>query len=513
MIYLSIDLQAILSAVLRFVFNIINFYSMKKFIFKTLLIFSIMTGKSYSQNIESRDDFKKYYDQYKVEGTFVLYDQNNDKYVCYNQIEKDEPFIPASTFKIMNSLIGLETGVISDENFVIPWDSVIRQVENWNKDHDMKTAFKNSTVWYYQELARRVGGKQMKYWLNIANYGNADTSGGIDKFWLTGGLRISPVQQTGFLKRLHDNTLPFSQRSMDIVKKIMIAEETPDYTVRGKTGWSSMNNLDIGWYVGYLETKDNVYYFANCIQTADADNSGFAQARKEIAYQILNDMDLITGKDLKISHLTGGFYIFTTYKDFNGQPFPSNGMYLVTDDGVLMFDTPWDTAQCQPLLDYIENHHNKKVVFCISTHYHDDRTAGLDFLKSKGVKTFSSKQTYDLCRESNNDQAEFYFIGDTTFVFGDHSFQTFYPGEGHTKDNIVLWFDNEKILYGGCLVKSTENSNLGNIADANINEWPVTVNNVIKKFHDPVSVIPGHFGWDNNQGLQHTLELLKQNDK
>ena len=386
------------------VFIKLLFISMNELIFKTLLIFFILTGHAKSQNIESKDDFKKYYDQYNVDGTFVLYDQSNDKYVCYNPSLINHPFIPASSFKIMNSLIGLESGVISDENFVIPWDSVIRQVENWNKDHDLKTAFKNSTVWYYQELARRVGGKQMKYWLDKVNYGNADTSGGIDKFWLTGGLRISPVQQIGFLKRLHDNALPFSQRSMDIVKKIMIAEETPDYTIRGKTGWSSMDNIDIGWYVGYLETNNNVYYFANCIQSADADNSGFAQARKEIAYKILNDLDLITGKDLKISHLTGGFYIFTTYKDINGQPFPSNGMYLVTDSGVLMFDTPWDTAQCQPLLDYIEKLHNKKVVFCISTHYHDDRTAGLDFLKSNGVKTYSTKQTYDLCRIHNEKQ-------------------------------------------------------------------------------------------------------------
>ena len=495
------------------VFIKLLFISMNELIFKTLLIFFILTGHAKSQNIESKDDFKKYYDQYNVDGTFVLYDQSNDKYVCYNPSLIKQPFIPASTFKIMNSLIGLETGVIPDEYFVIPWDSVVRQVVNWNKDHDLKTAFRNSTVWYYQELARRVGGKQMKYWLDKADYGNADTSGGIDKFWLTGGLRISPVQQIGFLKRLHDNALPFSQRSMDIVKKIMIAEETPDYTIRGKTGWSSMDNIDIGWYVGYLETNNNVYYFANCIQSADADNSSFAQARKEIAYQILNDLDLITDKDLKISHLTGGFYIFTTYKDINGQPFPSNGMYLVTDSGVLMFDTPWDTAQCQPLLDYIEKHHNKKVVFCISTHYHDDRTAGLDFLKSNGVKTYSTKQTYDLCRIHNEKQPEFYFNNDTTFIFGDHLIQTYYPGEGHTKDNIILWFDKEKILYGGCLVKSTDNSNLGNTANANIIEWPASVNNVINKFPEPVFVIPGHFSWDNNQGLQHTLELLKNSDK
>ena len=253
-----------------------------------------LTNYVQSQTIEIRDDFKKYYDQYNAEGTFALYDQNNDRLITCNQSQLNEPFIPASTFKILNSLIGLETGVIEDENFVLSWDSVVRQVPDWNKDQDLKSAFKNSTVWYYQELARRVGGKQMKYWLDKVNYGNADTSGGIDKFWLSGGLRITPLQQIDLLKRLRNNMLPFSQRSMDIVKNIMIAEGNMDYTIRGKTGWSSQDNKDIGWYVGYLETKGNVYYFANCIQTADLNNNNFGKARKEIVYQILNELKLIT---------------------------------------------------------------------------------------------------------------------------------------------------------------------------------------------------------------------------
>ena len=102
-----------------------------------------------------------------------------------------------------------------------------------------------------------------------------------------------------------------------------------------------------------------------------------------------------TTKNLKITHLTSDYYIFTTYKPINGNPFPSNGMYCVTDNGVIMFDTPWDTTQFQPLLDSIANRHNKKVVVCIATHFHDDRTAGLEYYKSKGIKTYSSKQTFD----------------------------------------------------------------------------------------------------------------------
>jgi beta-lactamase class D len=245
------------------------------------------------QNSEVRDDFKKYYDQFNVDGSFVLYDPQADKYIFYNQDQFKQSFSPASTYKICNSLIGLETGVINDENFIIPWDSVTRQIPSWNKDHDLKTAFKNSTVWYYQELARRVGGIKMKYWLDKASYGNADTLGGIDKFWLTGGLRISPKQQIDFLKRLHDNQLPFSRRSVDIVKKIMIVKDTLDYILRAKTGWGEQDNKDIGWYVGYLEIKDKVYYFANFIQSSDLKNKDFINARTEIVYLILDDLNLM----------------------------------------------------------------------------------------------------------------------------------------------------------------------------------------------------------------------------
>lgn len=262
-------------------------------ILRLTIAVSLLTACKQKQVTEVRSDFKKYYDLFNVDGSFVLYDPQANKYIFYNQAQFEQTFSPASTFKICNSLIGLETGVIKDENFVIPWDSVTRKNPNWNSDQDLKSAFKNSTVWYFQDLARRVDEKQMKYWLEKANYGNADTSGGIDKFWLTGGLRISPKQQIDFLKRLHDNQLPFSQRSMDIVKKIMIAKNTLDYVVRAKTGWGEQDNKDVGWYVGYLETKDKVYYFANCIQSADLNNKDFANARIDIVYLILDDLKLI----------------------------------------------------------------------------------------------------------------------------------------------------------------------------------------------------------------------------
>ena len=149
----------------------------------TLAVFGLAACKQ-KPTTEIREDFKKFFDQFNVDGSFVLYNQKQDKYTFYNKEQFKQSFSPASTFKICNSLIGLETGVITDENFVIPWDSVTRFHPKWNCDHNLKTAFKNSTVWYYQELAKRVGVGKMKYWLDKANYGNADTNGGIDKFGL-----------------------------------------------------------------------------------------------------------------------------------------------------------------------------------------------------------------------------------------------------------------------------------------------------------------------------------------
>jgi len=141
---------------------------------------------------------------------------------------------------------------------------------------------------------------------------------------------------------------------------------------------------------------------------------------------------------LEIYHLTDNYYIFTTYNSFKGIQFPSNGMYLVTNEGVALFDTPWDTTQFQPLLDSIHNRHKKEVVFCISTHSHEDRTAGLDYYKSLGIKTYTTQKTDSISNIRNEKRAEYLIDIDTIFKLGAYSFQTFYPGEAHTPDNIVI---------------------------------------------------------------------------
>jgi metallo-beta-lactamase class B len=213
---------------------------------------------------------------------------------------------------------------------------------------------------------------------------------------------------------------------------------------------------------------------------------------------------------LIISHLNGDFYVYTTFGLYKGSPVPSNSMYLVTSDGVVLFDTPWDSTQFKPLLDSIKIRHNKKVIICISTHFHEDRTAGLEYYKSMGIRTYTSKRTDELSKERNAKRAEFLIYKDSLFTVGQYSFQTYFGGQGHSPDNIVIWFEKEKILYGGCLVKSTEAEDLGNLSDANVKNWAITIKNIQDKFKDPKYIIPGHLDWSSKESLMHTLDLIQQ---
>ncbi len=165
------------------------------------------------------------------------------------------------------------------------------------------------------------------------------------------------------------------------------------------------------------------------------------------------------------------------------------------------------------MLDSIQIKHHKKAVLDIATHAHDDRTAGLAFFRDKLVKTYTSRLTDSICKAKNKNRAEFVFDKDTSFKIGQYAFQTYYAGPGHTSDNIVIWFQKEKILYGGCLIKSTEATDLGNMADANLPEWPKSLKKIQDKFGWSAYIIPGHQDWRSNKSLEHTLELLSKKAK
>ncbi|MGG6240344.1 class D beta-lactamase [Nodosilinea sp. AN01ver1] len=244
-------------------------------------------------SVEER--FAQHFQDLGMEGAIIIHDLNQNVTYQHNRDRNLQPFLPASTFKILNSLIALETGVIPNDLAILTWDGIERMVPAWNRDQNMRTAFSLSAVWFYQVLARRIGHDRMQQWVSAAGYGNQTigSPAAIDSFWLEGDLRITPQQQIEFLQRLYQNDLPFSEAAIATVKDIMIVERTPDYTLRAKTGWAGLGEPDqpqIGWYVGYLEQGDNVYLFAtNVDMRQDSDGP----ARLELTRRCLRDLNLL----------------------------------------------------------------------------------------------------------------------------------------------------------------------------------------------------------------------------
>lgn len=223
----------------------------------------------------------------KCTGTFVLHELRANRWTIHNPQRADSTFLPASTFKIPNSIIALECQAVQSEEEMIPWDGVERSVAAWNKDHNLRSAIPVSAVWFYQELARRVGQERMQEWVNRLEYGNRDIGGGIDVFWLTGAIRISAVEQIHFLEKLYKNELAASKKTQEIVKDILVQEKTEEYTLRGKTGWANITEPDLGWYVGYLETKEEVYFFAMNMDILQAQD---AAKRLQVTKAVLEEM-------------------------------------------------------------------------------------------------------------------------------------------------------------------------------------------------------------------------------
>ncbi len=179
------------------------------------------------------DTWKKFYDSVGIQGCFVLFSPTDSIVRVYNPERAATRYTPASTFKIFNSLVALETGVVRDENEIIKWDGEVRHNKNWNKDMNLKEAYKVSCVPCYQQLARKVGQTRMQYWLDTVGYGNKVTTPHIDDFWLEEGLEISPYEQIAFLVRLYNNALPFSTKTMSTVKEVMLVQDVP-YIMRAK---------------------------------------------------------------------------------------------------------------------------------------------------------------------------------------------------------------------------------------------------------------------------------------
>lgn len=220
-------------------------------------------------------------------GSTLIYDAQHDSYLAAYPDITAQRFIPASTFKIFSSLVALETGVVAGKDSVIEWDGTVRSRQSINRDLDLQTAFRLSALPHYQEVVRRIGAQRMQDFIDRVGYGNRDLSGGIDKFWLTGGLRISPQEQVDFLMRLVRGDLPFSLETMSTVKELMVHEEGQGFVIRAKTGWAIPGNTHhIGWWVGWVERGTDVYAFATVLQSTSPGDT-FGPSRLSVTRQIL----------------------------------------------------------------------------------------------------------------------------------------------------------------------------------------------------------------------------------
>ena len=234
------------------------------------------------------EDLTNYFHGY--DGSFVLFDLEKGQYHIFNQAKSEERVSPCSTYKIISSLTGLETGVLGDENTLLKWNGTVYPYETWNQDQTLASAINHSVSWYFQEVDSRVGDKEIKRYLDKINYGNGDITGGIKEFWLQSSLKISPLEQVEILKNLYLYQLPYSSKNIDIIKKTIKLSEYDGTVLSGKTGSGIVNGKSInGWFVGYVEKGGNVYFFSTNIQARD--NADGKNASR-IALSILRDKNI-----------------------------------------------------------------------------------------------------------------------------------------------------------------------------------------------------------------------------
>ncbi|MBX3506344.1 MAG: class D beta-lactamase [Parvibaculum sp.] len=208
--------------------------------------------------VPAAEELHKSFDSAGVSGTFVLFDPRTNKSIAVNPDRAEQRFVPASTFKIVNSLIALETGAVSSVNEVLPYGGQPQPFEQWERDMSMRDAIAVSNVPVYQGVARRIGKERMATALQRLDYGNGETGEVIDRFWLDGPLQISAAEQTVFLAQLAAGTLPLSPEVQQSVRDILLLEEKDGARLYGKTGWDfAEGGGGLGWFVGWTE-KDGV---------------------------------------------------------------------------------------------------------------------------------------------------------------------------------------------------------------------------------------------------------------
>ena len=211
---------------------------------------------------EESEALNQVFDQAGVQGTFVLYDVSQKKYVIHNKTRSKERFVPASTFKIPHTLIGLSVGAVETVDEIVPFGGEPQPFKSWEKDMSLRNAIKISNVAIYQELAVRIGLKRMQEKVIQMGYGNMEVGASISDFWLKGPLKISAVEQADFLSKLATTALPFDENLQEDTRNIVLIEKNAQWDLYGKTGWENAPNHGVGWWVGWVRKGHNIYSFA-----------------------------------------------------------------------------------------------------------------------------------------------------------------------------------------------------------------------------------------------------------
>lgn len=213
---------------------------------------------------------------------------------------------------------------------------------------------------------------------------------------------------------------------------------------------------------------------------------------------------------VELSKINDNIWVHTTYSNYNGSRTPSNGVVVVSSKGLILIDTPWNNAQTNELINLTKSVFKKDIALAIITHAHEDRIGGIDTLIENKVDVRSTSLTVKEAEKNGFKKPEPKLDSDPQIAFGNINMEVFYPGEGHTVDNITVWFPQYKVLFGGCLIKSLDSNSIGNIADANEKAWPYSVKKVLEKYSDAEVVITGHGNWGSLDLVRHTLELVSK---
>ncbi|MEE9362919.1 MAG: class D beta-lactamase [Cellulophaga sp.] len=256
------------------------------------------TSKEIRKSVNNKiliSEFQTIIDSSDVIGSILIYDLKKDIYYSNDFEWSSTGNLPASTFKIANSIIGLETGVIENDSAIFKWDRKKKWLKKWEQDLTFKKAFQFSCVPCYQEVARKIGTKRMNDYVEKLKYGNLKiNSTNIDKFWLEGESRISQMQQIYFLKRFYNFELPISERTKKIMSTIMLIEQTEQYKLSGKSGLSRSNEKYNGWFVGYIELKNDTYFFATNLEPKkEFDLDSFIKKRQDLTLTALKKMKVL----------------------------------------------------------------------------------------------------------------------------------------------------------------------------------------------------------------------------